>query len=355
MKSLARRAGLALAVAALVPLFGPAASMQQASRRPIEVADVVKWKTIGSTTASDDGQWFAYRISPGEGDAQIVVRSTQSDKELKFEIGDPSGGASGAPGGGQGGGAQGGGAQAISFSDDSKWVAFNTYPTRTEAQRLRRQRRPVQGGVAIVNLATGQKKDYPKIRRFAFSGEAATWIGLSRYPAQTTPGGGDEGGGRAGGAGGGRGAGPAAAPGGPSDRPRGTDLILHELATGNDLNVGNVADFSFSRDGKLLALTIDAQDKAGNGIQLRNMASGTVAVLDSGTAVYERIAWTEKGDALAVLKGTDDRSLRDRRYAVLGFTGLEAGTPQKVTYDPACGQVVPRGHDDQRQPRSALD
>jgi dipeptidyl aminopeptidase/acylaminoacyl peptidase len=341
MKSLARRAALALTVAALMPLVGPAASMQPASKRPIEVADIVKWKTIGSTTASDDGQWFAYRVGPGEGDAQVVVRSTQSDKELKFDVGDPSGGATGAAGGGQGG--PGGGVQAISFSDDSKWVAFNTYPTRTEAQRLRRQRRPVQGGVAIVNLATGEKKDYPKIRRFAFSGEASTSIALSRYPAQATPGG-DEGGGRAGG-GGGRGAGaaPAAAAGGPSDRPRGTDLILHELATGSDLNVGNVADFSFSRDGKLLALTIDAQDKAGNGIQLRNMASGAVTVLDSGTAVYERIAWTEKGDALAVLKGTDDRSLRDRRYAVLGFSGLGAGTPQKVAYDPGADKSFPEG------------
>ncbi len=342
MKSLARRAGLALAVAALVPLFGPAATMQQAAKRPIEVADVVNWKTIGSTTASDDGQWFAYRIGPGEGDAQIVVRSTQSDKELKFDIGDPSGGASGAPGGGPGGG-PGGSAQAVSFSDDSKWVAFNTYPTRAEAQRLRRQRRPVQGGVAIVNLATGQKKDYPKIRRFAFSGEASSWIALSRYPAQATPGSDDEGGGRAGGGRGGRGGAPAAPAGGPSDRPRGTDLILHELATASDLNVGNVADFSFSRNGKLLALTIDAQDKAGNGIQLRDMSSGAVAVLDSGTAAYERIAWTETGDGLAVLKGTDDRSLRDRRYAVLGFTGLGAGTPQKVAYDPADDKSFPEG------------
>ncbi len=125
MKSFARRAGLALAVAALVPLFGPAASMQPASKRPIEVADVVKWKTIGTTTASDDGQWFAYRIAPGEGDAQVIVKSTQSDKEHKFDIGDPSGGASGAAGGGRGGGPAGGGS-AIAFSDDSKWVAFNT-------------------------------------------------------------------------------------------------------------------------------------------------------------------------------------------------------------------------------------
>ena len=103
-----------------------------------------------------------------------------------------------------------------------------------------------------------------------------------------------------------------------------------------------MADFSFSKTGKRLALTIDAQDKAGNGIQLRDMARGTVTVLDSGTAVYERPTWTEKSDALAVLKGTEDRRLRDRRYAVVGFTDLTAAAPRKTIYDPASDDTFPR-------------
>jgi dipeptidyl aminopeptidase/acylaminoacyl peptidase len=342
MLATSRRLVLTLALAALIPLAYPAATMQQAApRRPIELQDVINWKTIGTTTLSNDGQWFAYRISPGEGDAQVVVRSTRTGKETTFDIGEPGGG--GGEGGGRGGAAAaGGGGASLDFSEDSKWVAFTTYPKRAEAQRLRRQRRPVQNGVTIVNLASGEKLAYPKIRRFAFSGDSSAWIALNRYPAQTTPGGGEAPGAAAGG--GGRGGGGAAAPaaGAPSDRPRGTDLILRELATGNELSVGNVGDFSFSRDGKLLAWTIDAQDKAGNGIQLRDMQQGTVRVLDSGNAVYERPTWTEKGDALAVLKGTDDRSLRDRRYAVVGFTAL-TGAPQKTVYDPATDKSFPEG------------
>ena len=127
------------------------------------------------------------------------------------------------------------------------------------------------------------------------------------------------------------------------DRPRGTDLILRELASGQELNVGNVADFTFSKDGSLLAWTIDAQDKVGNGLQLRDMGRGTVAVLDSGNASYERPAWTEKGDGLSVLKGSDDRALRDKRYVVLGFTGFGTGAPQKASYDPASDKAFPAG------------
>src|SRR5688572_19932797 len=133
-----RRPVLTIALAALVPLVGPAANMQQAApRRAIELQDVINWKTIGSTVVSNDGQWFAYRIGPGEGDAQVVVRSTRSDKEMKFDVGEPGGGGEG---GGRGAAAPGGGGASLDFSEDSKWVAFSTYPKRADAQRLRRQR-----------------------------------------------------------------------------------------------------------------------------------------------------------------------------------------------------------------------
>jgi hypothetical protein len=269
---------LTVAFVALVPLLAPPSSMQQApQKRPIELEDIISWKSIVAPAVSNDGQWFAYRLAPGEGDAQVVVKRARSDKEMTFDIGEPPAAGGGGP---QGPAA----ATTLDFSADSKWIAFSTYPTRAEAQRLRRQRRPVQSGVTVVNLATGEKRDYPKIRRFAFSGDTGTWLALQRHPAQTGPGGGAASGGGPGGPGGAPQAGPNAAP----DRPRGTDLILRELASGQELNVGNVADFAFSRDGRFLAWTIDAQDKVGNGIQLRDMTRGTVSVLDSGLESYDR-------------------------------------------------------------------
>ena len=332
MRSTPRWLVLTLALAAvpsLLPVAEPTATMQSAAqqRRPIALQDIITWKSIGTTAVSNDGQWFAYRIAPGEGDAQVVVkRAKAGEKELTFEVGEIPTPVAGA---GRGGDAGGGAASALDFSEDSKWVAFSTYPSRREAQRLRRQRRPVQNGVTIVNLATGEKREYPRIRRFAFSGDASTWIALQRQAPAAE--------GRGGAA-----ATPTPVPGLP-DRPRGTDLILRELASGQELNIGNVADFTFSKDGSLLAWTIDAQDKVGNGLQLRDMSRGTVAVLDSGNASYERPAWTEKGDGLSVLKGSDDRALRDKRYVVLGFTGFGTGAPQKASYDPASDKAFPAG------------
>ena len=53
----------------------------------------------------------------------------------------------------------------------------------------------------------------------------------------------------------------------PDDKPSGADLILYEMATGNEMNVGNVSDFAFDKKGNWLAWIIDAQDKIGNGVE----------------------------------------------------------------------------------------
>lgn len=324
------RALVLLSALLLIPAFAPLGAQNQA-KRAVELDDIIAWKNIATTTLSNDGEWFAYRIAPMDGDAQVVIRRARSDKEMKFEAG-------AAPAaGGRGAAAAAGAGSTLAFSDDAKWVAFTTYPSKRESERMRRQRRPIQPSVTLVNLASGEKREYPKVRRFTFSGESSGWIALHRAPAQAAGAG-------AAGAAGGRGAVPAVgAPGAATDQPKGTDMILRELATGQEQNVGNVSEFSFSKDGKFLAAAIDAIDKVGNGVQLRDLSAGTVSVLDSGAAAYERLNWTEKGDALAVLKGTEDKALKDKVYTVLGFSGFGPGTVSKVAYAPSADKGFPEG------------
>ena len=161
--------------------------------------------------------------------------------------------------------------------------------------------------MSLVNLASGEKKDIAKIRRFTFNGEMGGWIALHRFGADAAAGAGAAGaaGGRAGGApgrAGGAGGGTAG-----DTRPKGTDLVLHELKTGNQINVGNVSEFTFNKNGKTLAMVIDAADQAGNGVQLRDMSTGVVTPLDTDKAFYERLTFTEDGDR------APDRFRRDSR------------------------------------------
>src|SRR5688572_25769154 len=143
-RSLSHRKVCLLALLLVLPLWAAPAAMQSPARatRAIALEDIVGWKTIGATAVSNDGQWFGYRYGASEGDAQVVVRHTSSERELKFDIGEPSasqiGDAPPAPPAPPGpGGAAAGAAAAVQFSDDSKWIAFTTYPKHAEVERLR--------------------------------------------------------------------------------------------------------------------------------------------------------------------------------------------------------------------------
>jgi dipeptidyl aminopeptidase/acylaminoacyl peptidase len=318
---------LVSAIVAFVPIAAQNAPAAQTAptvaKHAMDLEDILAFRAMNATSLSPNGQWVAYRLSPLEGDSEVIVKGTAPGaKELKFPVGENGG--------------------AFTFSQDSAWIAITTQPTRKDAQANTRARRPNQSGVTIVNLATGEKTAVPKIRRYAFSGEAAGWIALHRYGPDNAPGAAAPAG-AGGGRGGGRGGGADTTGDAPrSTAPRGTDLILHELKTGTELNVGNVSEWNFNKSGRYLALVIDAADQAGNGIQLRDMQTGTIASLDTDKAFYERMTWTQEGDALAALKGHDDRGWRERLYALVGFTGIGQGDPKKVSYDPASDTPFPK-------------
>lgn len=313
---------------ASVRLVGSAST----DRRPIALEDILAWKSIAAAELSPDGRWFAYRLSPLDGDSEVVIRETRGAKEYRIPVGDwtDPGVAPVPPAPPAAGGA------AVEFSKDSRWAAVTVRPSKQEAERLRRQRKPVETTSALVDLATGDKVEVSRVRRFAFSGEQAGWIALHRYPPDAAgPGPGADG--------------PSAGPGGARagtsaptrERPKPSDLLLRELATGAVVTLGNVTEFAFDRSGRWLAYTVETADQVGNGLHLRDLETARVLVLDSDKAVYERPTWTERGDGLAVLKGVEHKAYKDRLYAVVAFAGF-GGELKKVVYDPAADGSFPK-------------
>ncbi len=296
-------------LAALFAAFGFAAD-EASAPHAMQLADILGWKRIQTPAVSNDGRWFAYKLAPNEGNAEVVIRDLRSGKEQHYAIGElppppnPFAGPPPPP------------PHDLALSADSKFAAFLVYPARKDARALRKQHKPVESKLMLVDLATGNKKEFDKIRRFEFSGEKSSAIAMLRYrPTPATPA-----------------APPAAAPGTPSndDRPQGADLIVEELGSGTDMNIGNVSDFSFDKKGDWLAWLIDAQDQEGNGIQVRNMATGAVIPLDSAKASYKGLDWTEKGDGLAALRGVADKAWEDKLYSLVAFRNFSAASPEKT-------------------------
>jgi len=139
-------------------------------KKPLQMLDVVGWKTIRGTALSSNGEWFACRSGPAEGNGEVILRQTKGDKEYKFPAGGP-------------------GIGLINFSHNSKWFAFSIMPPfspslNREVGASQTTRPPTRMNVGLVNLATGEKTEFDGIRRFAFSGEAATCLALLKYVSE---------------------------------------------------------------------------------------------------------------------------------------------------------------------------
>ena len=276
----------------------PAVALKQ-----LDPADLAFWKNVRFTALSNDGKWFAYQLTPNEGDAEVVVRPTGEGEERRFKIGEPP-----PPAGGFGGGAN----TSVVLSEDAKWLGFLKYPTADEAKRLRKDKKPVQSGVVLVNLATGERRDFEKVRRFTFAPKRPNWLALQRYAPEGTPAG------------------------------AGADLLLVDLRSGVVTSVGNVGEYAFDDDGGWLAWTIEGRDLVGNGIQVRDLRTDVVRVLDSDKAIYRRLAWADSGLALAVLRARPDSAAADTSFIVLGYTGF-SGAVKSVSYTPSDTGGFPSG------------
>jgi len=287
----------------------PAAPAAPAGPRPIALLDILAWKSIGAAELSPDGNWFMYRLSPLEGESEVVIREVKGTKEHRFPIGE-------APR--FGGGPRFGGATQTGFSADSKWAAFLAYPGSKDAKALRKERKRVTTTAVLVELATGEKTEFEKVRSVAFSGDNPAFVAMHRYAPEAQE--------------------------KEKDKWTGADLVVRELATGKEVNIGNVAEFAFDKAGARLAFLIDAQGQAANGLELRDMATGAVTALESDKAAYKSLAWTEKGEALSFLKGKEDKAYEDKLWSVVGFSGFrDPKGPRKVVYDPAADKSFPDG------------
>jgi dienelactone hydrolase len=180
--------------------------------------------------------------------------------------------------------------------------------------------------VELRNLATGAvAKSWQDIQSFAFS-PTSTHLILKRRPA--TAAGGAAGRGGAGGAdapaGGGGGGGAAGGAAATPPGPRGTDVILHNLVTGRDQLLGSVGDIAFNKAGDLLAYTVDASVKDGNGLFVFELKTNRMHTLDNDARAYNRMTWSDDGTALAVLKGVDVEKMRERDNVLLAFASVAA-------------------------------
>jgi dipeptidyl aminopeptidase/acylaminoacyl peptidase len=302
-----------------------------AAGRQLTISDLLSWKSVRTPQLSNDGKWFAYILAPNEGDAELLIRPTAADgKEWRFPVGDAAGGGGG---GGRGAAAP---TQALAISGNGKWVAFMEYPSSATGGRGAGGRSGRGGGgapnatnpaagvakLAVVDLASGTKREFESVRSFRFAGEKSNWLAIQHNaPAAAAGATATNAAAPAGGRGGA--AGTAAA-------TTGTTLDLVNLSGGTTIPIGDVSEFSFDDSGDWIAYATSVADQVGNSVQLRQLSTGVVRALDVQKASYRRLVWGDSSDALAALRVVTDTAGADDEAAVLAWTHAASPTAKAV-------------------------
>lgn len=281
------------------------------TKRGMTVADYARWRSIRDVAISDDGGWATFAYQQRNVDDTLFIKNLNAGNEQKIVRGNRP-----------------------QFSDDSKCLAyFVSAPTRGGDQGAADA---VEGGgrggptgpgrVELRDLATGATVGWDNVASFAFSrGSQALMVRKARTGQAP-----DAAAGRGAGAGGGgRGGRGAAAP---AARVDGTDLILHHLRDGVDELIGSANAAEFNKNGHLLAYTVSATDRDGNGVYVETIGGWQHRTLDNARADYTRLTWDDSGSAIAALRGLDRRGFTERENALVAITRVEA-EPQVVVLD----------------------
>src|SRR5215470_15712108 len=149
-----RKTSAALFCASLALAFHLAAQ----TKLPPTPAEYGQWETLvdagggggrgGASTGglSPDGKWLAYGINRSNGNNELRVADIAAGTTKTTAFGTQP-----------------------AYSDDSRWVAFSIGYSEAQQERMRKDNKPVQNKLGLLNLATGEQTVIEGIQSFAFS------------------------------------------------------------------------------------------------------------------------------------------------------------------------------------------
>ena len=259
------------------------------SKPPAGPADWGQWESLipqARGGLSPDGKWLAYGINRSNRDNELRVTNIANGATKVAAFGTKP-----------------------AFSADSSWVAYSVGYSEAQEDTLRRQKKPIQRKLGLLNLSSGEVATIDAVEAFAFNAQG-THLAMRRYPPER------------------QGPPPETPPADDAGAP-GATLIVRELASGRDMTFGNVSEYAWQDKGPLLAFALNADDKTGNGVHLYDPSTGSLRVLDSAAAVYTAVVWRRDADDLVVLRSKTEEQREGAAFVALAWTGLPgAATPR---------------------------
>jgi dipeptidyl aminopeptidase/acylaminoacyl peptidase len=245
----------------------------------IPPADYGKFEILGFATLSPDGTWLAYGVRHVNDESELRITSLALDTTWTEPW-----------------------ASNPTFTANNRWLAWTVGVSEDERERLEKKEQPVRNGAGLLNLATGERRRFEKVERFAFD-RSGRFLALVGYAPEEPKG-------------------------------KGADLRLIALDSGDETTFGNVSDFAWSDSGALLALSLATGEGQGNGVQVFDAGTGRLTSLDASPSSYVQLSWRDDAADLAVLRSVDSAGSDNTAYQVLAWRGVDRGEATRFALVP---------------------
>src|SRR5204862_5554277 len=108
----------------------------------------------------------------------------------------------------------------------------------------------------------------------------------------------------------------------------GSDLILRNLASGEEVTIAEVTEYDWNANGDWLAYAVSSADAAKDGAFARHSADGAVKTLHTGRGHYRSLTFDEAGTQLAFLSDEADYAQKVSPYRLYYWKPADAAAAE---------------------------
>lgn len=266
-------------------LFSGLSIIGTAQKKDLTIKDYAQWQNLGSYNISDNGNWISWSVRLVDGDDTLYVKSTDNGNEYKYALSNKQ-----------------------QFSSNSKWLAMQINLSELKQEEMKESKKPIKNKVRLLDLENGNVRVFEDISSFSFTKDSKHLIinGYSEKGEKTS------------------------------------DVFVYNLLTSSMKNLGNVKEYSANKKGNLLAYITSMSGKNGNGVELFNLDTYTVSVINSDTTLYSDLKWEKEGKAFSFLKEYSDTGFVEKNHKLYAVTNVY-NKPTVKEFNPANCDLIPEG------------
>jgi len=250
-----------------------------AQKRALTHDDYDGWKSIGSNRISDNGQWTLYTVNPQLGDGALEIKNLGNTTSFSIAR-----------------------AKDFQFSASSNYVIARVSPEYQKVHDLKIAKTAAskmpKDSLFIVNLLNGEIDRKARVKSYKMATESSDWVAwLYEKPLKAKN---KEKG--------------DSAKVVKKTKSKGTELVLHNMASGEEHHWDGVMAYSISETGNYLYFEKDEADSLNPaGVFAYNIKQGDLVTIHSGLANYDKLSTDKSGEQLAFI-GTASETKEKNKY-----------------------------------------